>query len=512
MSTPAAPSILSWLALGFLVAGCVQGHDYTRPAVDLPDHFPGQQAPSSAGDASGPSTAASGADWWRSFHNDELTGLIEQALDRNHDIKRAVARMLEGRASVMSATAGLYPQLNLNSSYANLAISKNTLAGLGLATSQGPNPQAFATPGKTFDLWNAGMDLRWELDFWGRIRRGREAAAADAQAIEHDARAVALSLVSDVGQAYLRIRELDEQTAIAQRALAMRRESREIVKTRARVGLASELDVTRTDVLVAEAAGLLPDLARQRAIEVHRLEVLTGAMPGSLTLAPNPLRAALSQPDVPVGLPSQLLERRPDILQAEAALAAAHARIGQARAHFFPTLSITGQGGLQSAEFVNWFSSNSWNYSIGPSVILPIFQGGTNLARLDAAESRYTQMLEDYQQTILEAFREVADLLSSLAGRAEQLARQREQLAAAQTAVGLADVRYRKGLVTYLDVLDAQRTMLAAETQVVATERARLSDLIALFKALGGGWDETTRSAQPAPAGTPATAPSGARS
>lgn len=512
MSTGSFRSLSACLALALLVAGCVQGQDYARPPVDLPDRFPGQSDLGVGGDAAGPSAASAGADWWRSFHNDELTGLIERALERNHDVKRAIARMLEGRASVMSAAAGLYPQVNLNSSYTNLAISKNTLAGLGLATAQGPSPKVFATPGQTFDLWNAGMDLRWELDFWGRIRRGREAAVAEAQAIEHDTRAVALSLVSDVGQAYLRIRELDEQAAIAQRTLAMRRESWDIVKTRARVGLASELDVKRMEVLVAEAAGLLPDLTRQRALEVHRLEVLTGATPGSLTLAPTPLRTALAQPDVPIGLPSQLLERRPDILQAEATLAAAHARIGQARAYFFPALSITGQGGLQSAEFVSWFSGNSFNYSIGPSVILPIFQGGTNLARLDAAESRYTQMLEDYQQTILQAFREVADLLSSLAGRAEQLARQREQLAAAQAAVGLADVRYRKGLVNYLDVLDAQRTMLAAETQVVTTERARLSDLIALFKALGGGWDNATPSAKPAAKRTPATDPSGARS
>ncbi len=477
---------LSVLALSLLVAACVQGDDYTRPSVAVPEHWPGAADPRLAQTrAEQPPEAG----WWQSFGSDELSDFVDQALSRNHDVRRAVARMLEGRATVMSASAGLYPQVNLSSSYTNLAISKNTLAGLGLATGQGPGPQVFAAPGQTFDLWNGAMDLRWELDFWGRIRRGREAALADAQAIEQDARAVALSLVSDVGQAYVRIRELDEQRAIAERTLAVRRESWDIIKKRASAGLASDLDVARTEVLVAEAAGLLPDLARSRALELHRLEVLTGATPGSLELAPHPLRAAVAQPDIPVGLPSQLLERRPDILQAEATLAASHARIGQARAYFFPTLSITGQGGLQSAEFANWFSGNSWNYSIGPSVVLPIFQGGTNQARLDAAESRYTQLLEQYQQTILQAFREVADLLTSLSARAEQLARQREQLAAAQTAVKLAEVRYRKGLVNYLDVLDAQRTALAAETQVVVSERARLSDMIGLFKALGGGWE-----------------------
>ncbi len=232
-------------------------------------------------------------------------------------------------------------------------------------------------------------------------------------------------------------------------------------------------------------------------MELHRLEVLTGSVSGSLDLPRKALRAAVTQPEIPVGLPSQLLERRPDILQSESTLIAANARIGQARAYFFPTLSITGQGGLQSAEFANWFSGNSWNYSIGPSITLPIFLGGTNVARLDQAESRYRQMLEGYQQTILQAFREVADLLVSLNSRAEQLARQREQLTAARTAVTLATVRYRKGLVNYLDVLDAQRGALTAETQVVLTERVRLTDMVNLFKAVGGGWRQQASLAPP---------------
>jgi len=476
---------LGIMLAGLVFSACVQGQDYQRPPVEVPD---GWSRMTNAIEAPMSSDHKPEAEWWKSFQNDELSGLIERALQQNHDVKRAVARVLEGRALVMSAAAGLYPQMNLSSSYSNLAVSKNTLAGLGLATGRQPGPQVFATPGTTFDLWNGTLDLRWEVDFWGRIRRGREAAVADAQAIEQDARAVALSLVSDVGQSYFRIRELDEQMDIAKRALAVRRESLEIIQKRALAGLASELDVKRTEVLVAEAAGLIPDLARTRAVESHRLEVLTGMSPGSLELHSTPLRAVVVQPDIPVGLPSQLLERRPDILQAEATLAASNARIGQARAYFFPTLSITGQGGLQSAEFANWFTGNSWNYSIGPSMTLPIFQGGTNLARLDLAESRYEQMLEGYQQTILQAFREVADLLISLSTRKEQLARQHEQLSAAQAAVELADVRYRKGLVNYLDVLDAQRTALAAETQLVLTERARLADMVGLFKALGGGW------------------------
>jgi NodT family efflux transporter outer membrane factor (OMF) lipoprotein len=480
-TTPTLGIIMTVLAL----YACVQGNNYQRPQTEAPNSW-SQLAPIAATVSSDHGSEAA---WWKTFQNDELSELIERALQHNHDMKRAVARILEGRASVMSATAGLLPQVNLTSSYTNIAVSKNTLAGLGLATGQRPGPSIFATPGTTFDLWNGAMDLRWELDFWGRIRRGREAAQAETKAIEEDARAIALSLISDVGQSYFRIRELDEQLDIASRTLAVRQESLEIIQKRAAVGLASELDVKRTEVLVTEAAGLIPDLARLRAIESHRLEVLSGMASGSLDLARKPLRAVIAQPDIPVGLPSELLERRPDILQAEATLVASNARIGQARAYFFPTLMITGQGGLQSADFAKWFTGNSLNYSIGPSVTLPIFQGGTNMARLDQAESQYQQMLESYRQTILLAFREVADLLVSVHARGEQLMHQRAQLTAAQEVVRLAQVRYRKGMVNYLDVLDAQRTVLTAETQLVLTERARLTEMVSLFKALGGGWE-----------------------
>ena len=487
-------SALSLVLVILSLTACVQGQNYERPAVEVPTTWSQMTA---ADPAQFPPDQQPDAEWWRAFGNDELTGLIERALQQNHDVKRAVARVLESRAAVMSATAGLYPHVNLQGSYSSLAVSKNTLAGLGLARGGQPGPQVFAAPGSTFNLWNGSMDLRWELDFWGRIRRGEEAAVAEVGANEQDARAVALSLISDLGQSYFRIRELDEQIEIATRTLAVRQESLDIIKKRASVGLASDLDVARTDVLLAEAAGLIPDLTRSRAIELHRLEVLTGSAPGSVDLPIKSLRTAVTQPEIPVGLPSQLLERRPDILQSEATLIAANARIGQARAYFFPTLSITGQGGLQSAEFANWFSGNSWNYSIGPSITLPIFLGGTNVARLDQAESRYQQMLESYRQTILQAFREVADLLVSLNSRAEQLARQREQLTAARTAVTLATVRYRKGLVNYLDVLDAQRNALTAETQAVLTERARLTDMVSLFKALGGGWKQPTSPTSP---------------
>ncbi len=487
-----SPGAVFWLLIVVLISGCLQGPNYERPILDVPRSWDQTAA---GGSNAGLPVITEGlpeTSWWQAFQNEELSDLIERALRQNHDVRQSAYRVLEGRAIMMSAGAGLYPQVNVQSAYTHIEISKNTLAGLGLATgrvSPSSAPQTFATPGTGFDLWNALADLRWELDLWGRIRRGVEAANAEAVALEHDARAIALTLIGDIGNAYFRVRELDEQIDIAERHLKVRQDAFDIINTRASVGLASDLDVRRAEVQVAESAAQIPEFKRLRAIELHRLEVLVGSPPGSLDLTAKSLRTMVVQPDIPVGLPSQLLERRPDILQAERNLIAANARIGEARAYFFPALSITGQGGLQTVEFSNWFTAGSRNYSIGPSVTLPIFLGGTNVARLNAAESRYEQLLEQYQQTILLAFREVADLLVSIRQRTEQLQRQHEQIQGAKAAIALAEVRYRKGLVIYLEVLDARRTVLAAETQLVQTERARLTDMVSLFKALGGGWE-----------------------
>lgn len=261
--------------------------------------------------------------------------------------------------------------------------------------------------------------------------------------------------------------------------------------------MANNLDIKRAEVLVAESAAEIPNLQRLRALELHRLQVLTGSTPNSLQLPHRPLRDLLVQPEIPVGLPSDLLERRPDIREVEHTLIAANARIGEARAYFFPSFSITGSGGFQTSEFNKWFNWESRAMTIGPSVTLPIFTGFTNLARLEAAEARHEQLLERYQQTILNAFREVADLLVALQTRRKQLDSQQDRVEAAQEARELAEIRYREGLVTYLDVLEAQRTVLFAEQALVETQRARINEMVALFKAVGGGWEVETANQQP---------------
>ncbi|MCA9470617.1 MAG: efflux transporter outer membrane subunit [Nitrospirales bacterium] len=474
--------VLAWVLLS--LSGCLVGPDYRPPSVDVPSDW---NVMTLNGDSTAvpiSSHAVPDAAWWQAFENEELSRFITLAVENNHDLRQASFRVMEGRALTIAAGAGLYPQVNVNGSYSRNRRSETILVG-----PTGGAPEGFAPPGANFDVWNALLDLRWELDLWGRIRRGLEAVEAEAEALEMERRGIVLTLISDVGESYFRLRELDEQIEIAETNLALRQDSLNLLLTRAEAGLISDLDVRRAEILVAESAAQIPELRRQRAAQVHHLEVLTGSPPDALALPRKPLRDVVTQPEIPVGLPADLLARRPDIVQVEHSLMAANARIGEARAYFFPSLSITGNGGFQTSEFDRWFNWASRSMAIGPSITLPIFLGKTNVARLEIAEVRYEQMLQQYHQTILNAFREVSDLLVALQTRAEQLKYQGRQVAAAQDARALAEIRYRKGLVTYLDVLDAQRSVLTAEQSLVSTERARLTEMVALFKAVGGGWD-----------------------
>ena len=473
--------------LTFNLSGCLLGPDYQQPDIDVPEAWQSVAIPGAEASSPLSSAALPDVNWWERFNNEELSSLISLALRKSHDIKEASLRVLEGRALTTASGAGLYPQVNVNGSY-----SRNRRSETILVNPTGGSPEGFAPPGANFDVWNALLDLRWELDLWGRIRRGMEAVEADADALEMERRGIVLSLISDVGDSYFRLRELDEQIEIAEKNLALRQDSFNLLKNRAEAGLISDLDVKRAEMLVAESAVQIPELHRQRIVRAHHLEVLTGSNPNTLVFSRRSLGKVLSQPMIPVGLPSDLLTRRPDIVQVEQMLIAANARIGEARAYFFPSLSITGNGGFQSSEFDQWFNWASRSMSIGPSMTLPIFLGKTNVARLEIAEVRYEQMLQRYHQTILNAFREVSDLLVALQTRREQLQHQGIQVAAAKEAHELAEIRYQKGLVTYLDVLDAQRSVLNAEQSLVATKRARLTEIVALYKAVGGGWAEET--------------------
>jgi multidrug efflux system outer membrane protein len=296
----------------FLLTGCLLGPDYHTPDLEIPKDWGGMSLDGDSTHLAVSMDNVPEVSWWQGFHNDELNQLIEQALERNHNVREASYRVLEGRALALASGAGLYPQADFEGAYRRIRRSENILV-----SPTGVSPEGFAPPGSNFDLWTANIDLRWELDMWGRIRRNMEAASAEAVALEMDRRGVILALISDVGQAYFRLRELDEQIEIAKKNLALQKDSLSIISHRAQAGLVSDLDVKRAEVLTFQTAALIPDLHRQRAAQQHQLEILTGYNPNTHVIAAKPLRKVLVQPTIPVGLPSDLLQRRPDIVEVE---------------------------------------------------------------------------------------------------------------------------------------------------------------------------------------------------
>lgn len=336
--------------------GCLVGPDYQQPDLNVPEDWNRMTLEGASSQLPITFGQVPEAEWWRTFANDELNGLIEQALDRNHDLRKAAFRVQEARAIAYGSGAGLYPNLSLKGDYSRIRRSETILVA-----PTGGTPEGFAPPGANFDIWRGAVELRWALDLWGRIRRGQEAFSAEALGSEMNRRGLLLSLVGEVGQSYFRLRELDEQIEIDEKNLALQQDSLSIIRSRAQAGLVSDLDVKREETLVAKTASDIPEFRRQRAVQLHQLEVLTGANPGTLMLSAKPLRSVMVQPTIPVGLPSDLLQRRPDILEIEETLKAANARIGEARAFFFPSVSITGTGGFLTSEFDQWFKWGSRN-------------------------------------------------------------------------------------------------------------------------------------------------------
>ncbi|HXG05333.1 MAG TPA: efflux transporter outer membrane subunit [Candidatus Binatia bacterium] len=453
------------LVLVAALAGCTLGPDYRRPAVPTPEAW--RQAEPSADPAS-----LADLEWWTLFDDDELRGLVRAALEANKDLRVAVARVEQARALLGVARAGLFPQLGAGASATANRVSDTV------------EPRGF---GGESDLFATTLDLSFEIDLWGRLRRATEAARAELLAAEEARRTVVMTLVSDVAVNYLALRQLDLELETTRRNLASRERSLQLVRDRFEAGLTSALDLRQAQAELASTAAQIPDLERQIAQTEHRLSVLLGRPPGPIVRG-RPLTGQLFPPEVPAGLPSALLERRPDIRQAEAALVAANARIGVARAAFFPQISLTGLFGVESAALSDLFTGPSRVWQFGPAVTLPIFTAGRNRANLALAEARQREALARYEQAIQQAFREVEDALVAYRQARLALAEQAAAVQAAREALRIAEDRYTSGLTNYLSVLDAQRTLLAAEVAESRTLLARLVAVVQLYRALGGGW------------------------
>jgi len=457
------PTVFLGLSLAIL-AGCKVGPNYSRPTT-----------PAQTGWKEGAATTNAAVlpqEWWTIFNDAELNALETQAVAANQDLKRTVARVTEARALARVSKADLFPSISANGSYTRSRLSEN---------------RDNVAPKLETDDFSKSFDLSYEVDIWGRVRRTVEASNADAAAVAADLQVVLLTLTADVARNYQSLRSLDNERLVIEATIALRKDTLQLQETRNKAGLINAVDVTRARTELANVEAELQAVIRSRAQTEHALAVLCGESPANFTVASK--ATSIVPPEVPAGLPSQLLQRRPDVVGAEHSLEADCARIGIAKAAFFPTIKLTGSAGVASADFGSLVDWPSRFAQFGPSISMPIFQGGRNKANLKAAEARYEQSTASYRGTILNAFREVEDALSDLSTLAAQGEAVNRALVSARDTTSLANDRYQQGLTSYLDVVDAQRAALQAERQDVQLRGQRAISTILLAKAIGGGWE-----------------------
>lgn len=449
------------------LAGCAIGPDYSRPAVELPGGYPSAEP---AGAALPPVEPR----WWTLYGDATLDDLVATALQRNPDIEAAVARIEEANAQLREAGAAFLPEIDggLNASRSRVS-----------AATAFPNPPPLVRNDVKLQLSTA-----FELDFWGRLRRVHEAARAQALGSRYAREVVSLSLESLVAQSYFALRSLDAQIDLTARTLAARRESFDVVRSRVRGGLASDLDSNQASIAVADASLQLKDLVRQRELAEHQLALLTSRL--DLRLPPAAAAAMPSAlPRLPAaGLPSSLLERRPDVRQAEQTLVSANAQVGVAKAAYFPTVTLLAGDGGESSALASVMGGAARIWSVGLGAAVPLLDWGRTSARVAGADARKDQAIAGYRKTVETAFREVADALTEV--RQANAAQQEleDRAATARDTLRIVDARYRSGYSAYLEVLDAQRTSNDAELAVARNRQALLNASVSLMKALGGGW------------------------
>ena len=461
-------SILCAFCAALLLGGCAAvGPEYERPAVNLPGAYP--DAPADL-----PAAAAVPAEWWKLYGDQRLDELVAGALERNVDMRLAVARIEEADANLREVGAAFLPEIDLGGTPQRQRLSARTAT---------PIPSSIPLVRNDIRLT---LGTSFEIDFWGKLRRALEATRALALGSRYAKEVVTLSLAGLTAQAYFSLRSLDAQIALTRTTLASREEALTLVRNRARGGIASDLEVNQAELARADASVQLKDLLRQRALIEHQLGSLTGRP--DLAFTSGDLLTLPMPPLPPAGLPSTLLQRRPDILQAEQQLIAANAQIGIARAAMFPTVSLTAYAGGQSAALSTLLSTGASIWSLGFGLALPIFDSGRYAARTQAAEARQRQSVANYQKAVETAFREVADALATL--RQTEASEEDLQLRAkaARNTLRLAKLRYEAGYSVYLEVLDAQRTANDAELVFLRNRQSRLVASVDLMKALGGGW------------------------
>lgn len=448
-------------------AGCAVGPNYKRANVNVPGTYRG----ATPQEAAQPDALSLGDQkWWEVFQDKQLQDLIRTALQQNYDVRIAATRILQAQAQLGITQANQSPSIGAGA----------------LATDQRiPNTK----PSHQYDTSTnqLGLALTWELDFWGKYRRATEAARASLVATEWTRNAVINALVSDVATTYFQIRALDLQLEISRRTLASRRDSLQLTQKLANGGASSMLDVRQAEQLVFTAAETIPDLERRIEQQENLLSTLLGSNPGPIARGQK-LTEQPHAPEIPAGLPSNLLERRPDIRAAEAQLIAANAQIGVAKAAYFPQITLTGTGGFQSSALTSLFTGPAGMWNFGGSLVQPIFTRGRIRAGVNLAEARQQEALLTYQKTIQQAFRGVSDSLVEYR-RDMEFRQQQQQLAlSAQGAAQLSEMRYKGGATSYLEVLTSETNYFTAELGLAQAQLNELTALVAIYRNLGGGW------------------------
>jgi multidrug efflux system outer membrane protein len=457
------------------LAGCAVGPNYKQPTTETPAHYKTEEFGSWK--EGQPVDHVPKGDWWKIFADESLNDLQSRATGANQELKAAIARVEQARATARVARSELLPTLNADSSYTRQRFSPNQVPSFGDLTANNDR---------------GALDLSYEIDLWGRIRRGFESARADAQASLAAFHNVLLTLHADVAQNYFSLRALDAEISIVASALELRKRQVQLVRARFENGIGNELDVARAKTELASSEAEAASLAKRRAELENALAILVGENPSAFRFATASVDSGAkwnpAPPKIPAGLPADLLERRPDVSEAERQLAAANARIGVAKAAFFPVLRLTGSGGYVSGDIESLFNWDSHVWSIGPSLSLPIFAGGRNLANYRRSKSVVEETVARYRQSILVAFGDVESSLAGIRFLADQAAAQDQAVANSRRAADLAGERYRAGIVSYLEVVDADRAALQSERASAQLAGQRLIASVQLIKALGGGW------------------------
>jgi multidrug efflux system outer membrane protein len=477
------------VALGLMLCSCAVGPNYKTPNMHAPESF--SEIASATRPTTAPEVKATTRPdyqrWWETLEDPELNSLIQRAVVNNPDVVSAEARIREARANKGIYVAGLFPDIGADGSFDHSRFSQNIAAVSAFSGSGGGSGGGI--PGIESDLWQIGLDMNWEIDVFGQNRRQIESANYGLEAAWWDRQDVLISLLSDVAVNYVELRGAQRELAIAQDNLHSQEQTLDLTKRKAEGGLVPYLDVAQQEAQVDTTASTIPSFQAQIRLNIHHLGILLGLEPGALSAELTPVAAIPVGPSaIPPGVPSDLLRRRPDVRRAERQLAETTANIGVATADLFPKFSVTGALGDESQNLKMLFDWTSREYDIIPGVNWDIFNAGKVTSNIHVQNERQAEALQTYRKAVLQSFSDVDDSLVSFNREQVRLEALRGAVAANQKAVDLSTELFEKGSTDFLSVLDAQRSLFAAEDSMVQSEQQVTVDLIALYKALGGGW------------------------